>query len=742
MTTYCSYSMEEATKVFRLPADRDVRKTKTIVVSLEDKANAKAEAQTKKEQLRRYFHETYELYEQVFAPVNSDEGFLVPPVHKLRHPLIFYLGHTATFYLNKLALAGLMSRINHKYEESFAIGVDEMSWDDLNEAHYDWPAVADVWQYRRTLRENIDKLFDVHEMPLPLTFDNSQDDAAHAFYWAVLMGAEHERIHIETASVHVRELPMKYIRRDPFWDPCTEDATDVPAENPMVAFPGATVKLGRDLDSEIYGWDCDYATSLTIDVKPFAASERLISNADFFEFVKDGGYQNQELWDEEGWNWVSWKKPQHPWFWTKGTDGEYKYRHQCTETAIPWSWPAEVNNLEAAAYAKWLGKKHGKTYRLPTEAEWMHMRDECMGSLDQHQWKVAPGNVNLEHYSSCCPVNKFKIGKLYDVIGNVWQHTETPVYPYKGFKVHPLYDDFSMPTFDGRHFCMKGGTWISTGNEATRDARFAFRRHFFQYIGIRLVEGAPVDESVHCKNVLGLDPPVDLAAHRSYSELSADSGVTEAYGKTLADLAVEAFKAHGKTANGAVRAMDLLCGAGRASYEISLAFKQVIGVDFSARMLQPAFAMRERGMAPYSAIVNEATGERVALTAFAEGKPWSNRREDVTFYQSDPANLHAHLTGFDLILAFNIQDQNTSYNPAAVPPHLVSRLNPGGVIFAAEPVTKQSSNALSTEQYMATLTAAGMEIVAAPTVVKLYIPDTVNTGKTVDFAVFAARHTA
>ena len=52
----------------------------------------------------------------------------------MRHPLIFYFGHTATFFVNKLLLAKLIpERINPRFEAMFAVGVDEMSWDDLDE---------------------------------------------------------------------------------------------------------------------------------------------------------------------------------------------------------------------------------------------------------------------------------------------------------------------------------------------------------------------------------------------------------------------------------------------------------------------------------------------------------------------------------------------------------------------------------------------------------------------------------
>ena len=96
-------------------------------------------------------------------------------------------------------------------------------------------------------------------------------------------------------------------------------------------------------------------------------------------------------------------------------------------------------------------------------------------------------NIHLDHYASSCPVTEFKHGEFFDIVGNVWQWTETPIYPFEGFKVHPLYDDFTTPTFDGRHNLIKGGSWISCGDESLKSARYAFRRHFFQHAGFRYV---------------------------------------------------------------------------------------------------------------------------------------------------------------------------------------------------------------------------------------------------------------
>ena len=167
---------------------------------------------------------------------------------------------------------------------------------------------------------------------------------------------------------------------------------------------------------------------------------------------------------------------------------------------LPWNWPCELNHLEARAYCNFKSEITGKKLRLPTEAEWLLLRDRYV-KQDQHEWDRAPGNINLEHYCSACPVDQFQHGPFYDVVGNVWQHTETPVYPYPGYRVQPYYDDSSMPTFDGRHMHQGGrGSALAT----TTRMPFAFAATF-QYTGVRYVEGEDVNEARHLGNVQSMD---------------------------------------------------------------------------------------------------------------------------------------------------------------------------------------------------------------------------------------------
>jgi hypothetical protein len=106
----------------------------------------------KREEIRRYFHATHSLDERLYDTLASPDAFYLRP-EPLRHPLIFYLGHTATFYINKLIVAKITNqRINPRFESMLSVGVDEMSWDDLDEAHYDWPTPAEVKAYRDQVR--------------------------------------------------------------------------------------------------------------------------------------------------------------------------------------------------------------------------------------------------------------------------------------------------------------------------------------------------------------------------------------------------------------------------------------------------------------------------------------------------------------------------------------------------------------------------------------------------------------
>lgn len=613
--------------------------------------------------VRHYFQTTYARYESLFQLLANDAAYYVKPI-PLRHPLIFYLGHTATFYVNKLVLAGLLpQRLNPDFEALFAVGVDEMRWDDLDDRHYAWPPVAAVWAYRRQVQAQVDALIQHWPLTPPITWEHP--------WWVILMGIEHERIHLETSSVLIRQHDLAYVRPHLDWAPCREYGE--PPANTWVSIPAGTVRLGGDFAEPIYGWDNEYGVHQA-EVPGFQAARYLVTQREFLGFVNAGGYADAAWWDAEGWAWRTFAQAQHPTFWRR-VGGAWHLRLLAEAVPMPWDWPVETNCHEARAFCRWQAQVTGLAVRLPTEDEWHRLYD-FVGGVDVPQTQRAQANLHLDHYASSTPVTRFTQGALADVTGNVWQWTETPIHPFAGFKVHPLYDDFSVPTFDDQHNLIKGGSWISTGNESRAAARYAFRRHFFQHAGFRPVVGAAPARAV--SSVYETDA---LLAQYVEFHYGADYfGVTN-FPQTLADLAVTADQRHG---NGRwCKALDLGCATGRASFALAHHFAQVIGVDFSARFIQAGAELVAQGMLRY---VLPEEGElqsyhECSLAQFG----LDTVRTRVEFWQGDACNLKPHLTGFDLILAANLIDR--LYDPRQFLAQVHERLTPGGLLVLSSPYT-------------------------------------------------------
>ncbi|MCA9516715.1 MAG: 5-histidylcysteine sulfoxide synthase [Myxococcales bacterium] len=614
------------------------------------------------------FRDAWEADERLFGLLASDAAYL-RVADPLRHPLVFYLGHTATFYVNKLVLARLLpERLDPHLEAAFAVGVDEMSWDDLDGPAADWPAPADVWAYRRRVRAAVEHVIATTPLPATLTWDHPA--------WAIPMAVEHERIHLETSSVLIRQLPLDLVRPSPDWAPCRDHAGPAPV-NALVPIPGGRVTLGRPHGAPgRYGWDNEYGHRDVV-VPPFEADRFLTSNADFRAFVADGGYRDRALWTDEGWAWRSFAEAEHPRFWRapEGPDGAaWRLRTLAEEIPMPWAWPVEVNQLEAAAYCAWRARRTGRPARLPTEAEW-HALLAVAGLPDDDVFTGESGNIALARETSPCPVDRHAHGPLglADVVGNVWQHTETPIDGFEGFRVHPLYDDFSTPTFDGRHNLLLGGSWIATGNEATRTARYAFRRHFYQHAGFRVIVSPEAVE--HPVNTYESDEAV--AQYCDFHYGPERLGVPS-FPRRCAELAREAAGDRPLR-----KVLDLGCAVGRAAFELARFADHVDAIDFSARFIKVAHELQGDGVVRY------LVPEEGELTRPAEARladlGLADVSDRVTFRQGDAHNLKPHLTGYDLVLAANLIDR--LHAPAHFLAHIADRVVPGGLLVLLSPYT-------------------------------------------------------
>lgn len=425
--------------------------------------------------LLNYFENSWEMEETLMKSIIKEETFYLNP-DSLRNKLIFYLGHSAVFYINKLIQVGLIKhRINPQYETLFEVGVDPETPAELESAiqGVNWPDVKKVWEYRDQARAEITAI--IHHTPLNLPIHQQHP------IWALLMGIEHSRIHLETSSMLLRQLPIETLKRPQGWNYAPTNQ-EIP-HNQMREIPGGIVKLGKRQDDLTFAWDSEYG-DLEVEVPPFLASQYLITNGEFLEFVQADGYNNANYWHPESWKWKQLYNIQHPKFWIyqeNNHDNNYRYRATFDEIDLPLDWPVEVNYYEAMAFCHW----KGKNTRLMTEAEW---HQALTISEDSHL--ANNYNLNLQ-FISPTPVGMFSENHqsgLSDLRGNVWEWLGETFKPLPGFQTHHLYADQSAPFFDDKHFMMLGGSWATNGTMALPCYRNWFRPYFYQHVGFRVAE--------------------------------------------------------------------------------------------------------------------------------------------------------------------------------------------------------------------------------------------------------------
>lgn len=312
-----------------------------------------------------YFDNSWTLYEILFSGLNGEEYFYRPPPHGLRHPQIFYYGHTACLYINKLRVSGVVDKPCNAYFESiFEVGVDEMLWDDMHKNDMLWPTVREVNEYRKQVYEVVKGAILNHpsldDSNGPVTVNQSHP------MWALFMGFEHERIHLETSSVLLREAPKHLVQAPTNWPPVHPSAhSETPSSNPlegvdfppnnMIAVKQSKVELGKPANFPSYGWDNEYGER-TVDVPDFYASEYMITNGEYYQFVKEGGYRTKEYWCDDGWAWRSHRNLKWPFFWQQvGPAGSHEYNLRTIFDVVPmqWDWPVDCTYYEAKAFCDW-----------------------------------------------------------------------------------------------------------------------------------------------------------------------------------------------------------------------------------------------------------------------------------------------------------------------------------------------------------------------------------------------------
>lgn len=258
-------------------------------------------------------------------------------------------------------------------------------------------------------------------------------------------------------------------------------AAPAPEAGPLpgdVAIPGAAFALGAARDAPFVFDNEKWAHPVAVD--PFRIARAPVTNAEFSAFVEDGGYCERALWSRQGWGWRMRTGAQHPVHWRRADGGWLRRDFDRMAPLAPHAPVLHVSWYEAEAYCRWVGR------RLPTEAEWELAASAGATAAAKRRFPWGdtapdPAQANLDAAAmGCVDVAAFAAGDsaagCRQMIGNVWEWTASPFYPYPGFVIDFPYKEYSAPWF-GYRKVLRGGSWATRPRFARNTLRNFFPPH-------------------------------------------------------------------------------------------------------------------------------------------------------------------------------------------------------------------------------------------------------------------------
>ena len=369
-------------------------------------------------------------------------------------PTKWHLGHT-TWFFEQFCLSSRAPRYE-PYDERFSFLFNSY-YQTVGAMHgrpqrglLSRPTVAEIHAYREHVDDGMMRL-------LGAQGDDEELD------FLVTLGLHHEQQH--------QELMLTDIKHVFFSNPLYPAYRPGQSRKPEAALPLTFDRIpggNYEIGATTAGFCFDNETPRhTVLLEDFSLANRLVTNAEYADFVRDGGYGDPSLWLSDGWAAIQshgWTKPL---YWSEDAEREFTLTGwQPIDAAAP---VCHVSFYEADAFARWAGN------RLPTEAE----------------WEVAAANYavtgNFLESEQLHPKPTTSTEPRSQLFGDVWEWTASPYGAYPGFE--PLAG--SLGEYNGKFMCnqmvVRGGSCVSQRDHLRASYRSFFYPHDrWQFLGLRL----------------------------------------------------------------------------------------------------------------------------------------------------------------------------------------------------------------------------------------------------------------
>jgi ergothioneine biosynthesis protein EgtB len=403
-----------------------------------------------------------------------DESIYYERPIALRNPVVFYEGHIPAFAVNTLIKKALgWKGVDEHLETIFARGIDpESEATSIARGNPAWPSPAEVRQYVREADRLIEKAIASADLDRP---GDPMLDRARAL-WTIL---EHEEMHQETLGYIWHQVPYASKHKPSGYRTETPPAPKANVDADHIRVPAGIATLGTDPHESAFAWDNELPLH-RVHVKAFGIDAYKVTNGQFLEFVRAGGYHAPQWWRSEDWTWIESAQVAHPAFWEREGD-RWFWCGMFERVPLPLDWPVYVTWAEANAFARW------RRLRLPTEAEYHRAAfGTPEGRERSYPWgetigTSVPGNFDFVRWDPE-PVGAHPEGMsafgVHGLVGNGWEWTSTVFGPFEGFEALPTYPEYSADFFDGDHFVMKGASPLTARTLVRRGFRNWFRPRY------------------------------------------------------------------------------------------------------------------------------------------------------------------------------------------------------------------------------------------------------------------------